>query len=136
MGRRTTRKMRMSIDEIGSIVPAKSTKEAIEKFCKSAAYYNIDPTKVGLGMGIWVPTGVSVLIPKEGFHITVNKVPTFKNLYQFSVKYFDTENNCFGDISTTEWIKFCCIRISTIASPTHWISIASLLQKWINFSLI
>ena len=56
-------------------------------------------------MGVWVPMGVSFLIPKEGFHITVNKVPTFKNLYQFSVKYFDAENNCFGDISTTEWVQ-------------------------------
>ena len=110
MGRRTTRKMRMAIDEIGSIIPAKSTGEAIEKFCKSAAYYNLDPTKVGIGQGIWTPIDIS--IPKEeGFYITVNEVPTFKNLYQFSVKYFDMDTNCFGDISTTGWVQLPDLRI-------------------------
>ena len=103
MGRRTARKMEMSIDEIGSIIPAKSTGEAIEKFCKSAAYYNLDPTKVGIGQGIWTPIDVS--IPKEnGFYITVNKIPTFKNLYQFSVKHYYTKPGYgFGDVSTILW---------------------------------
>ena len=89
--------MQMQIDEIGSIILAKDINEAVNKFNKYAKSYNIDPTDYA----IWMPTKYT-LSKEEDFYITVNKVPTFKNVYQFSVKYYNKEEG-FGDVSTTDW---------------------------------
>lgn len=96
MGRKSTRRMQMQIDEIGSIVKAKSLKEALEKFRKYALSYNIDPQDKTIWM---LPEH---LPRKDDFYITVNKVPLFRDLYQFSVKHFTKEDG-FGDVSTTDW---------------------------------
>lgn len=111
MGRRSSRQVRMQVDEIGSILNAKNTLAAAMEFTNLIVRHNL------ISPDIWIWREYNekffnkikycrhrkLTSPEtEGFYLAITRIPAASNIYQMSVKYY-TDKDGFGDISTTEF---------------------------------